>query len=53
MEVDELEPQGCEYKIYADAPHGFNADYRPSYRAEDAKDAWNRMLAFFKQHGVA
>jgi len=43
----------CEFKIYPDAPHGFNADYRPSYRAEDAKDAWARMLAFFKQHGVA
>lgn len=45
--------KSCEYKLYADAPHGFNADYRPSYRAEDAKDAWQRMLAFFKQHGVA
>lgn len=43
----------CETKIYPDAPHGFNADYRPSYRADDAKDAWNRMLAFFKQNGVA
>jgi carboxymethylenebutenolidase len=43
----------CEVKIYPDAPHGFNADYRPSYRADDAKDAWNRMLAWFKQHGVA
>jgi carboxymethylenebutenolidase len=45
--------KSCEYKIYPDAPHGFNADYRPSYRAEDAKDGWARMLAFFKQHGVA
>ncbi|HEX3862461.1 MAG TPA: dienelactone hydrolase family protein [Stellaceae bacterium] len=43
----------CEYKIYPDAPHGFNADYRPSYRADDAKDAWGRMLAWFKEHGVA
>jgi carboxymethylenebutenolidase len=43
----------CEYKTYADAPHGFNADYRPSYRADDAKDAWARMLAWFKEHGVA
>ena len=45
--------KNCEFKIYPDAPHGFNADYRPSYRADDAKDAWSRMLAFFKQHGVA
>jgi carboxymethylenebutenolidase len=42
----------CEAKVYPDAPHGFNADYRPSYRPEDAKDAWARMLAWFKQHGV-
>jgi len=43
----------CEMKVYEDAPHGFNADYRPSYRADDAKDAWARMLAWFKEHGVA
>jgi carboxymethylenebutenolidase len=43
----------CEFKIYPDAPHGFNADYRPSYRAADAKDAWARMLAWFKKYGVA
>jgi carboxymethylenebutenolidase len=43
----------CEIKIYPDTPHGFNADYRPSYRAEAAKDGWARMLAWFKQHGAA
>jgi len=43
----------CQFKIYPDAPHGFNADYRPSYRAEAAKDGWTRMLAWFKQYGVA
>lgn len=37
-----------EYTIYPDAPHGFNADYRPSYRKELAQDAWNKMLAWFK-----
>ena len=42
----------CEFKVYPDAPHGFNADYRPSYRTDDAKDAWARMLAWFKEHGV-
>jgi carboxymethylenebutenolidase len=42
----------CEIKIYRDAPHGFNADYRPSYRADAAKDGWARMLAWFKEHGV-
>jgi carboxymethylenebutenolidase len=42
----------CEIKVYPDAPHGFNADYRPSYRPEAAKDGWARMLAWFKDHGV-
>jgi carboxymethylenebutenolidase len=40
-------------EVYVEAPHGFNADYRPSYRPEAAKDAWAKMLAWFKAHGVA
>jgi len=43
----------CKLVIYPDTPHGFNADYRPSYRPEAAKDGWKRMLEWFKQHGVA
>ena len=42
-----------EIVVYPDAPHGFNADYRPSYRATDARAAWNRMLTWFKTYGVA
>jgi carboxymethylenebutenolidase len=42
-----------EIQIYPDTPHGFNADYRPTYRPEPAKDGWKRMLAWFKSHGVA
>ena len=38
--------------VYEDAGHGFNADYRPSYNGPDAKDAWAKMLAWFKAHGV-
>lgn len=41
-----------ELHVYMDAQHGFNADYRPSYNEKDAKDAWAKMLAFFKAHGV-
>ena len=41
-----------EIVVYADAPHGFNADYRPSYRKVDADDAWNKMLAWMKKNGV-
>jgi carboxymethylenebutenolidase len=38
--------------VYADAPHAFHADYRPSYRQEAAADGWRRMQAWFRQHGV-
>jgi carboxymethylenebutenolidase len=39
--------------VYPDAQHGFNADYRPSYNEEAARDGWSKMLAWFKAHGVA
>jgi carboxymethylenebutenolidase len=42
----------AEFKIYPGAPHGFHADYRPSYRADAATDAWNQMQAWFKKYGV-
>jgi carboxymethylenebutenolidase len=45
--------KSCELVVYPDAPHAFNADYRPSYRAEAAKDGWQRLQNWFKQHGVA
>jgi carboxymethylenebutenolidase len=41
-----------EIVVYPDAPHGFHADYRPSYRKEAAEDAWKRTLAWFKRYGV-
>ena len=41
-----------EIVVYPDTPHGFFADYRPSYRPEAARDAWARTQAWFKDHGV-
>jgi carboxymethylenebutenolidase len=41
-----------EIVVYPDTPHGFNADYRPSYRPEQAKEGWAKLQAWFKQHGV-
>ncbi|WP_396594873.1 dienelactone hydrolase family protein [Brevundimonas sp. R86498] len=35
-------------KLYPDAPHGFHADYRASYRAAEAADGWARLLALFE-----
>ena len=37
----------CEVVVYAGAEHGFVHDAdRPSHRAEDAADAWSRVLTF-------
>ena len=41
-----------EINVYPEAQHGFNADYRPSYDPDSARDAWAKMLAFFKLNGV-
>ena len=41
-----------EVNVYANADHGFHADYRPTYNAEAAKDAWAKTLAWFKKNGV-
>ena len=38
--------------VYADAPHAFHADYRPSYREAPAKDGWQRMLSWLTRQGV-
>jgi carboxymethylenebutenolidase len=41
-----------EIVVYPGAPHGFHADYRPSYREEPAKDGWQRLLAWLDGHGA-
>ena len=45
--------KASEFVVYKDAPHAFHADYRPSYRKEEAADGFKRALAWFKAHGVA
>ncbi len=39
-----------EWVIYPDTPHGFHADYRPTYRKAQAQDGWKRATAWFKQY---
>ena len=41
-----------EIVVFPEAGHGFNADYRPSYRAEDAREGWRQALAWFRRHGA-
>ncbi len=42
----------CEIMLYPDTPHAFFADYRPSYRKDQAEDGWKRLREWFKNHGV-
>ena len=42
-----------EIVVYADTPHGFHADYRPSYRPGEANDGWKRLMIWFRKYGVA
>lgn len=41
-----------EIIVYPESEHGFHADYRPSYNEKDARDAYIKMLAFFKKNGM-
>jgi carboxymethylenebutenolidase len=34
-------------ETFADAQHGFFADYRPSYNEKDAKQGWSELLTWF------
>lgn len=38
--------------VYPEAGHAFFADYRPSYHAASAHDAWRKMLSWFREHGL-
>ena len=42
----------CEFRVYPGAPHGFHADYRPTFRKEAAEDAWNLATGWFKKYKV-
>jgi carboxymethylenebutenolidase len=55
MMESELKKAGkkAEIVMYPEAPHGFNADFRGTYREADAKDGWKRMLDWFKANGVS
>ena len=42
--------KASEFVVYPDAPHGFHADFRPSYTRGAAEDGWKRALDWFKTH---
>ncbi|HUH59611.1 MAG TPA: dienelactone hydrolase family protein [Candidimonas sp.] len=39
--------KASRFIVYPEAGHAFHSDYRPSYRADDAKDGWQRALEWF------
>jgi carboxymethylenebutenolidase len=43
---------GSQIILYPEVPHAFFADYRASYRKEQAEDGWRRLQDWFKRHGV-
>jgi carboxymethylenebutenolidase len=45
--------QPSEIVLYPDTPHGFHADYRPSFREKESTDGWKKLQEWFKRHGVA
>jgi carboxymethylenebutenolidase len=42
--------QNVEIVVYPGAGHGFHADYRPSYNAAAAADAWKRCTGWFEKY---
>ncbi|MDX6380567.1 MAG: carboxymethylenebutenolidase [Rubrobacteraceae bacterium] len=48
LEAMEKAGKNFSYHVYPDAPHAFFNDTRPNYRSEAARDAWERVLAFFE-----
>lgn len=50
--ADNPASKASEIVVYEKAPHAFHADYRPSYRKEEAEAGWKQLQAWFKQQGV-
>ncbi len=42
--------QSSRIVVYPESGHAFFADYRPSYRAADAQDAWDKAVSWFDRH---
>jgi len=41
-----------QLEVFMDAQHGFFADYRPSYNAKAAAEAWTKSKAWFHKYAV-
>lgn len=52
LKTGSVAARASEILLYDNAPHAFHADYRSSYRKEEAEDGWRKMLAWFHRNGV-
>lgn len=55
LEMRRLLKQGksnSDIVLYPNVPHGFHADYRPTYRQKEATDGWRRLQNWFENNGV-
>jgi carboxymethylenebutenolidase len=50
LEQGSTEARASEIVVYPESGHAFYADYRPSYNAADAQDAWAKALSWFGRY---
>ena len=48
-----LAAKASRIEVFADAEHGFHADYRPSYHKAAAEAGWQQLQDWLKAQGVA
>jgi carboxymethylenebutenolidase len=47
-----LMSEPSQIHVYPGTPHAFFADYRASYREQQARDAWDKCITWFRRNGV-
>lgn len=50
LEQGSAAAQASRIVVYPESGHAFYADYRPSYHAVDAQDAWDKALSWFGKY---
>jgi len=53
VEIIKQKRPDCDIHVYKDAGHGFHCDERGSFHEPSSKLAWERTLAWLKQHATA
>ena len=53
VEIIKQKRLDCDIHVYKDAGHGFHCDERGSFHEPSSKVAWERTLAWLKQHATA